>query len=101
MLIGLCRVVGRASCLSTGATMRAMRILLVEDDAMIGKAVQAGLGDAGFTVDWVQDGRSAEVVLANREHDLAILDLGLPKKDGMTLLSDLRAKGNTTPVLIA
>jgi two-component system response regulator QseB len=81
--------------------MRAMRILLVEDDAMIGKAVQAGLADAGFTVDWVRDGRSAELVLAHHEHALAILDLALPRKDGMALLTDLRAKGNTTPVLIA
>jgi len=78
-----------------------MRILLVEDDAMIGKAVCAGLSDAGFSVDWVLDGRAAEVSLAHREHDLAILDLGLPKKDGMALLASLRAKGNTTPVLIA
>jgi two-component system response regulator QseB len=78
-----------------------MRILLVEDDAMIGKAVRAGLVDAGFSVDWVHDGRAAELTLAHGDHDLAILDLGLPRKDGMALLAELRAKGNTTPVLIA
>ena len=57
----------------------AMKILLIEDDAMIGKAVCSGLTQAGFAVDWVTDGRAAELSLANGVHDLAILDLGLPK----------------------
>lgn len=78
-----------------------MRILLIEDDPMIGKAVRAGLGQAGFVVDWVGDGRSAELALANGVYDLAILDLGLPRKDGMAVLSSLRALGNSMPVLIA
>jgi two-component system response regulator QseB len=78
-----------------------MRILLIEDDAMIGKAVRRGLADAGFAVDWVTDGRAAELALANGVYDLAILDLGLPKKDGMALLATLRAMGNAMPVLIA
>jgi two-component system response regulator QseB len=78
-----------------------MRILLIEDDSMIGKAVCAGLSDAGFTVDWVVDGRAAELALAHRDHDLAILDLGLPRKDGMEVLASLRAQGNAMPVLIA
>jgi two-component system, OmpR family, response regulator QseB len=78
-----------------------MRILLIEDDAMIGKAVRQGLSRAGFAVDWVTDGRAAELSLANGVYDLAILDLGLPKRDGMALLSALRAAGNPTPVLIA
>ncbi|MDP1791006.1 MAG: response regulator transcription factor [Methylibium sp.] len=78
-----------------------MRILLIEDDAMIGKAVRHGLGQAGFAVDWVTDGRDAELSLANGVYDLAILDLGLPKKDGMAILATLRGLGNSMPVLIA
>lgn len=78
-----------------------MRILLIEDDAMIGKAVQRGLADAGFAVDWVTDGRSAELALGNGVYELAVLDLGLPKKDGMAILTTLRRMGNSMPVLIA
>ena len=78
-----------------------MRILLIEDDAMIGKAVRQGLVQAGFAVDWVTDGRAAELSLANGVYDLAVLDLGLPKKDGMAILCALRAMGNAMPVLIA
>lgn len=77
-----------------------MRLLLVEDDAMIGRAVRQGLGDAGFTVDWVTDGRAAELALANGVYDLALLDLGLPAKDGMTVLRELRARRDPLPVLI-
>ena len=78
-----------------------MRILLIEDDAMIGKAVRQGLSQAGFAVDWVTDGRAAELSLANGVYDLAVLDLGLPKKDGMAILTTLRSMGNSMPVLIA
>jgi two-component system response regulator QseB len=78
-----------------------MRILLIEDDAMIGKAVRQGLGQAGFVVDWVTDGRAAELSLGNGVYDLTILDLGLPKKDGMAILATLRGMGNSMPVLIA
>lgn len=78
-----------------------MRILLIEDDAMIGRAVRQGLVEAGFAVDWVTDGRSAELSLANGVYDLAILDLGLPKVDGMEVLTTLRGMGNSMPVLIA
>jgi two-component system, OmpR family, response regulator QseB len=78
-----------------------MRILLIEDDAMIGKAVRRGLVDAGFAVDWVTDGRAAELALDNGVYDLAVLDLGLPKKDGMAILAALRSSGNAMPVLIA
>lgn len=78
-----------------------MRLLLVEDDAMIGRAVRQGLADAGFTVDWVTDGRAAELALANGVYDLAVLDLGLPGKDGMTVLRELRRKRDALPVLIA
>jgi two-component system, OmpR family, response regulator QseB len=78
-----------------------MRILLIEDDAMIGKAVHQGLSHAGFAVDWVTDGRAAELSLGNGVYDLAVLDLGLPKKDGMAILATLRGMGNSMPVLIA
>ncbi|WP_309638035.1 response regulator [Methylibium sp.] len=78
-----------------------MRILLIEDDAMIGKSVRQGLSQAGFAVDWVTDGRAAELSLDTGVYDLAILDLGLPKKDGMAVLSTLRGMGNSMPVLIA
>jgi two-component system response regulator QseB len=78
-----------------------MRILLIEDDAMIGKALQRGLSDAGFTVDWVTDGRAAELALGVGIYDLAVLDLGLPHKDGMEILAQLRSSGNAMPVLIA
>lgn len=78
-----------------------MRILLIEDDAMIGKAVRSGLADAGFAVDWVTDGRAAELALANDVYDLAVLDLGLPKKDGRAILASMRSMGNAMPVLIA
>jgi DNA-binding response OmpR family regulator len=78
-----------------------MRILVIEDDAMIGKAVCDGLGGAGYSVDWVQDGRAAEVALGHRQHDLAVLDLGLPRQGGMAVLEKARAQGNPVPVLIA
>jgi two-component system, OmpR family, response regulator QseB len=77
-----------------------MRILLIEDDSMIGGAVRTGLVEAGFSVDWVQDGRAAELALANGQHDLAVLDLGLPHKNGMLLLRELRARQQKIPVLI-
>ena len=77
-----------------------MRLLLVEDDPMIGRAMGQGLRDAGFTVDWVTDGGAAELALANGVYDLAVLDLGLPGKDGMELLRELRARRNLLPVLI-
>jgi len=78
-----------------------MRILLIEDDSMIGRAVRKGLIQAGFAVDWVSDGHAAELSLSNGVYDLAVLDLGLPKKDGMAVLTALRSLGNSTPVLIA
>jgi two-component system response regulator QseB len=78
-----------------------MRLLVVEDDPMIGKAVQQGLAAAGFTVDWAHDGRTADLALANGVYDLVVLDLGLPSKDGMAVLATLRAGGNQVPVLVA
>ncbi len=77
-----------------------MRLLLVEDDPMIGASAQQGLRQDGFTVDWAHDGQAAELALRTEKYDLLLLDLGLPKKDGLDLLRDLRLRGNAIPVLI-
>lgn len=77
-----------------------MRVLVVEDDPMIGESMQRGLKKAGFAVDWVRDGKSAEHALGNGVYDMMILDLGLPRKDGLELLSQMRKRGNDLPVLI-
>lgn len=77
-----------------------MRLLLAEDDRMIGEAVVQGLGQDGFTVDWVQDGRAAELALAEGVHDLLLLDLGLPRRDGLAVLAGMRRGGDARPVLI-
>jgi two-component system response regulator QseB len=77
-----------------------MRVLLVEDDAMIGESVAAGLRLAGHAVDWVQDGRAAEAALAAPGHELVLLDLGLPRKSGLDVLKGLRAAGADLPVLV-
>ena len=77
-----------------------MRLLLVEDDPMIGNSVQQGLRQDGYCVDWVQDGRAAELALGNEVYDLMLLDLTLPKKSGSEVLGSLRAQGNPIPVLI-
>jgi len=77
-----------------------MRLLLVEDDAMIGASVQSGLRQEGYSVDWVRDGAAAELALANGVHEMILLDLGLPKKSGLELLAGLRRKGTALPVLV-
>ncbi len=77
-----------------------MRILLVEDDSMIGESMRQGLRQDGFTVDWAQDGRAAELAIENGVYDLLVLDLGLPKKEGLDVLKQLRRRGNKMPVLI-
>ena len=77
-----------------------MRLLLVEDDTMIGTAAQKGLRQEGHAVDWVRDGREAEAAIENGVYDLALLDLGLPRRDGLSVLRGLRAKGNDIPVVI-
>ncbi len=77
-----------------------MRILLVEDDEMLGNGVYTGLGQDGYAVDWVKDGEAAELFLRSGEYELVILDLGLPKRSGIDVLRDLRAAGNEIPVLI-
>ena len=77
-----------------------MRLLLVEDDRMIGESVRKGLRQDGFAVDWVQDGAAAELALDGEVYDALLLDLGLPKKDGMEVLAGLRRRGDTIPVLV-
>lgn len=77
-----------------------MRLLLVEDDSMIGAAAQEGLRREGHTVDWVRDGREAEVAVAGADYDLVLLDLGLPRRDGLSVLKAWRARGNDVPVVI-
>lgn len=77
-----------------------MRLLLVEDDPMIGASVQSGLRQEGYSVDWVRDGAAADLAVANGVYELILLDLGLPRKSGLDLLSGLRKKGLATPVLV-
>jgi len=77
-----------------------MRLLLVEDDRMIGESVADLLQDAGFAVDWVQRAGSAETALATHDYDLLILDLGLPDQSGLSLLRTLRSQGQNLPVII-
>ncbi|MDZ5449426.1 response regulator transcription factor [Labrys sp. ZIDIC5] len=77
-----------------------MRILLIEDDPMIGKALLQALGDAGMAVDWVRDGPDGEAALRQHGYSVVLLDNGLPGKSGFELLRDLRRAGDTTPVLI-
>lgn len=77
-----------------------MRILLVEDDRLLGDGVQAGLTGSGFTVDWVRDGDAALAALAAESFAAVLLDLGLPKRDGLSVLSSLRSTGNPVPVLV-
>ena len=77
-----------------------MRILLAEDDAMLGDGLRAGLRQAGFQVDWVRDGMAAEREVASGVYAAAVLDLGLPLKDGLEVLKDLRARKIETPILV-
>lgn len=77
-----------------------MRILLVEDDTLLGDGVKAGLAQSGFNVDWVRDGVAAELALKTGEYAGVVLDLGLPRLAGMELLARQRALGNKVPVLI-
>jgi len=77
-----------------------MRILLVEDDKLLGDGVQAGLAQSGCSVDWVKDGIAADLALKTGEYAAVVLDLGLPRLTGPELLQRLRATGNKVPVLI-
>jgi two-component system OmpR family response regulator len=78
-----------------------MRILLVEDDAMIGEAVLDALRAEHYAVDWVRDGAMADTALRTESYDLVLLDLGLPKRDGLDVLRSLRSRGARVPVLVA
>ena len=77
-----------------------MKLLLAEDDPLIGTSVEQGLQMAGYAVDWVRDGRAAELALDTGTYALLLLDLGLPRQDGLSLLKHLRHKNNMIPVLI-
>ncbi|SAK68766.1 DNA-binding response regulator [Caballeronia hypogeia] len=77
-----------------------MRLLLVEDDEMIAETVLAALRRANYTVDWAQDGRAAELSLGNGVYDLVLLDLNLPKRDGLEVLATYRKNGGDAPVII-
>ncbi len=78
-----------------------MRLLLVEDDTMIGESVLDLLRAEHYAVDWVKDGEMADTALRTQTYDLVLLDLGLPRRDGLAVLRDLRARKDRTPVLVA
>ena len=77
-----------------------MRVLVVEDDPMIGEAVVAGLAADGYAVDWVRDGRAAELSLSTHAYSLVLLDIGLPARSGLDVLTSMRARKLDVPVLI-
>lgn len=77
-----------------------MRLLLVEDDALLGDGLRAGLEQDGYSVDWLRDGTSAEAALGSGSYDLAVLDINLPGRSGLQLLKGLRHSGSTLPVLL-
>ena len=77
-----------------------MRLLLVEDDVMVASGIKLGLCDAGYAVDWVGSAERAENVLQGETFNVAIIDIGLPKMDGMALTRSIRRSGQAMPVLI-
>ncbi len=77
-----------------------MRILLVEDDALLGDGIHAGLKLAEHAVDWVHDGEAARLALLDHAYDACVLDLGLPRRDGLSVLKELRDRGSRLPVMI-
>ncbi|NBO10490.1 MAG: response regulator, partial [Methylophilaceae bacterium] len=77
-----------------------MRILLVEDDAALGQAMNTALQRAGYTVDWSHDGHEADIALHDQVYEAVILDLGLPRIDGFEVLKRMRARKITSPVII-
>jgi len=77
-----------------------MRVLLIEDDAMIGEAVDQALRRNSWAVDWVRDGEKADTAMRTLDYDAVLLDLGLPRRDGLSVLRDLRARGSQVPVMI-
>ncbi len=77
-----------------------MRVLLIEDDPMIGEVIHGALKDTSYAADWVRNGQTALHTLACQHYDLILLDLGLPGKDGLTVLKSIRGKDNPVPLLI-
>jgi two-component system, OmpR family, response regulator QseB len=77
-----------------------MRLLLVEDDEHLGRALQTGLSQQGYSVDWVQDGVAAELAAIDGDYAALLLDIGLPRQDGLQVLHNLRRAGFTAPILI-
>ena len=77
-----------------------MRILLVEDDEMVGESLRAALRQQGFAADWVRDGRAADAALTSERFDAVLLDLGLPQRGGLEVLRALRGRGDATPVIV-
>lgn len=78
----------------------AVRLLLVEDDFLLGEALHCGLVDSGYTVAWFRDGEAADQATLTQPFDMVLLDLGLPGCDGLSVLRRLRTRGNTVPVII-
>lgn len=77
-----------------------MRVLLIEDDEILGKGILTGLQHEGYTVDWLKDGATAHQAIITEQFDAAILDVGLPKMTGIELLHSIRNRGIVTPVLV-
>lgn len=77
-----------------------MRVLLVEDDQMIGESLREALRRQAMAIDWVRDGKAAEAVLASERFDAVLLDLGLPQRNGLEVLGAMRARGDATPVIV-
>jgi two-component system response regulator QseB len=77
-----------------------MRLLLVEDDPMVGESIRDGLGQEGYAVDWVRDGKAAETALGTEPYAAVLLDLGLPRRDGLEVLRTARARANDVPILV-
>ena len=76
------------------------KILIVEDDTLLGDGIRNGLAQQGYAVDWVEDGQAAETAFLTNEYELVVLDLGLPKKSGLEVLKSLRNQGKDVPVII-
>jgi two-component system OmpR family response regulator len=87
-------------CINFQGAGAGMRVLLVEDDRMIGEAIVSALKDGAYAVDWVRDGVAALTTIESQDYDVVLLDLGLPEKDGFETLRSLRAKGNPVPLLV-
>lgn len=77
-----------------------MRVLLIEDDPMLGEAVRTGLHQAGYALDWVRNATDAKLAIRTHEYSSLLLDLGLPDTDGTTLITQLRRQGCTAPILV-